>query len=284
MYWQLGDIIFDKLNGFSAFEVKTENEIAQHSLIEGKPRLQSTGQKANVINISIHINSAFAAPEVQYQKLEGYRSGLNVLTLIGGDGQLYGDFVIQSIDAHVNQTDPSGKWVDIDCDLELLENYWSDNQKKASQDASDNAFATVDKLPVTAPTLIPVQGQNQQIMGNLQDVNNKANQTGSLITKAQQYGSQANGWMDKASATLNGYQTSMNSLQSKLSNAIGLGSSATNLLSQISGLMSASTNLQNTLNNHDLLNSTQLFQQFAQLQNIFMSTGAPIAGMVTLRQ
>ena len=283
MYWQLGDIVFEKQNGFESFEIKTESEIAEHSLIQGKPRLQSTGQKANEGTISIHIHSYFADPKKQYDKLEKYRGDLSVLALIGGDGTVYGDFIIKSLDLKINQVTPDGKWVDITCEVDLLENYWSDARKKAEQEAKDGAFASISNVPPLASGTIPIQGVNGNIMQDLQKVNNQATSASSLIDKAKKYGDEANGWVNKASQKINEYQGTLAGLQNKLQNALSLGSTATNLLNQISGLQSVSTSLINALNLHDLLTASQLNQQWQQLSGTFISGGAPISGLITLR-
>ena len=284
MYWQLGDIVFEKLNSFSEFGVKTENEIAEHSLIKGKPRLQSTGQKANEVNLLIHIHSMFADPKKQYEKLEGYRNDLSVLSLIGGDGKVYGEFVIKSIDLKISQLTPDGKWVEATLDLSLLENYWSDAQKKAEQEAKDGAFATIDKVPSIQSGDIPLQGQGPLIVGDLQKVNNQAKSTESLIDKAKRYEKDANGWMDSASSKLTQYQAILNGLQTKLTAATNLGTSATNLLNLIAGLQASGGNLANSLGAHDLLTSSGLSKDFMSLNGAFFNAGAPIGNMVTMRQ
>jgi len=284
MYWQLGDIKFEKLNSFSDFGVKTETDIAEHALIKGKPRLQSTGQKANEVSISIHIHSMFADPKKQYEALDQYRSDVSVLPLIGGDGKVYGDFVIKSIELKVNQTTPDGKWVDATFDLSLIENYWSDSRKQAEQEAKNGSFATIDKVPPIQSGLLPVQGQNAGIITDLQKTNMQAASAGSLIDKAKKYGAEANGWMDQASAKLNEYQGTLNGLQTKLSASTGLGSAATNMLGQITGLQSSAGNLASSLSGHDMLTSVGLYKDFQKLQSSFFSSGAPIAGLVTTRR
>ena len=284
MYWQLGEIIFEKLNSFSDFGVKTETEIAEHALISGKPRLQSTGEKAIEVSISIHIHSVFADPGQQYDILEKYRKELAVVSLIGGDGRVYGEFVIKSVDLKLSTITPEGKWVEATFDLSLIENYWSDLQKQMDQEAQSNSFATFDKIPPKQTGLIPVQGQNSQIVTDLQKTNQQAASSGSLIDNAKKLGTEANGWMDKASEKLTEYQATISGLQTKLTAATGLGSSATNLLNQISGLQGAAGGLTTSLNGHDLLTSIGLYKDFQSLQQAFFSTGAPIAGLVTVRK
>lgn len=285
MYWQLGDIVFEKLNGFSDFGVKTETEIAEHPLISGKPRLQSTGQKANEVTIAIHIHSMFADPKKQYEALDQNREELAVLALIGGDGKVYGDFVIKSIDLKVVQTTPDGKWVEANMDLSLIENYWSDVRKKAEQEAANGAFAKIDKAPSIQAGEIPLQGQNSLIVGDLQKVNNEAKKSETLLDKAKKTGSQASGWMNEASNTLNQYQSTLTGLQSKLTEAVSsIGTPATQLLSQVSGLASAATALKGSLDAHDLLTSIGLNADFQLLQSNFMSTGAPVMNLVTLKK
>jgi len=189
MYAQLGEIKFEALKGFSSMSDKKEAMYAEHTLIDGKPRLQRTGNALDEFSISVKFHIAFCNPEVEYDALNRYRDDGEILPLIYGTGYFEGTFVITSLERNVNDTDKDGAYTDIDVNIGLREFYEADKMKSAQKRALLNAFAVNPNRPT--PTSVPVPPLTPDAMilmamreANLavNSINNEINRVKNLIT------------------------------------------------------------------------------------------------------
>jgi phage protein U len=281
MYGQLGDIIFDKLYGLDSFNLKAAQVISEHARIDGKPRLENSGSKADEVSISFMLSSYFANPEQQIDKIKGYKDTAEVLTFINGAGIVFGDYVIKEYDYTIDTLTPGGQIINATVNITLIENYYSDRKKSEETNAAKDGFATPGTISKVAP--IQWSGESSLVVQDAQKINTNATTVTDNLSKAQKLSDQANVWMDKSSKKLDETRNSINSMQNKLTNSVTLGSSATNLLAQIPALLSSLNALQTPLNLHDLQTATglnSLFQAQTAITNTLM---APIAGMVATK-
>lgn len=177
MYSQLGDIKFEGLIGFESFTDTIDATYAQHELVNRKPRLQRTGDALQEISGSISFHASFCDPEAQYAKLKEKKVSGEVLSLIYGNGIYEGDFVLKTIKRTVNQTDPSGNYVSISCEITLLEAEGNTAAQRREQDKA-SAFAVTSNRP------LPVNRKVTDVSNPALDVanNNKvASQSGNAI-------------------------------------------------------------------------------------------------------
>lgn len=279
MYCQLGEIRFEGLKGIDALTLKSEQVIIDHQLIEGKPRLQNAGSKADELSLSLSIKSAFADPEKEYAALKEYQKTATILPLINGRGELLGDFVIKSMELSVMKTTDQGQWVEIAIAMELIEDFNPDRQKQAELDAKENGFANLDKMAPKTAT-IPVASPAGLVMQDVTKTGSDAKAADSFLDKARKFGDQANSWMDQASLKLLEVRTSLSGIQDKINNSTQLGTSATNLLNQIPALQLSVTNLLSTLSLHDLQASLALNQLFQGQISLMMINAAPLSNLV----
>ena len=272
MYFTLGDIKFEKLKGFSSFGIRSEQNIAEHEIIEGKPRLQNAGSKADELGLGIHLNSQFSNCKKDYDALKKSKEAGEALVFIDGAGVYYGDYVIRSMEVAVNYTAVDGTWTDIDITLTLAEDTYAG-------EATPDQFATLEKMPIISSGEIPVNGDAANIMKDVQKVSTGANHVDSLLDKAKRFEQNANAWMDKATGKLSSITGDINSLQSRLTNALTIGTSGAALLNQILALQSSVNGVMSYTAMHDLQNSllnnvlfqgqiTQMFTNSAQLANM----------------
>jgi phage protein U len=277
MYAQLGTIKFEALKGLSAFALKGEQSIAEHEIIDGKPRLQNAGSKADELSLGIHLNSQFTVCKTDYNTLKTSKENGEALSFIGGDGTYYGYFVIKSMEVLVNNVMLDGTWADIDIALTLAEDFYAG----ASQ---VDQFATIDKMPVTSTGTIPLSGDPALIMGDVHKISTGANGVQSDMDKAKKFAQNANSWMDKATQKLSSVNSSINSLHTRLINSLSIGSSGAALLNQIISLQSSIGSLSSYTTTHDLQNSllnNVLFQ--GQITQMF-TNAAPLSNMIALRK
>lgn len=97
MYRQLGDILFEWLKGFEAWSVEgNEASYGEHALIDGKPRLQKTGDTLQALNLTFRLHAKFCNPKRELAKLDKAKTDGEILPLLMGDGTYVSDFVIIS--------------------------------------------------------------------------------------------------------------------------------------------------------------------------------------------
>lgn len=148
MYLQLGDIRFEGLLGFESFSDSIEATYAQHELINRKPHLQRTGDGLREFNAKIKLHAGFCIPEEQYEKLEAKRLSGEIMPLIYGNGKYEGNYILKSISRTPIQTDLSGAYVELDCDITLIEAGGLISPALRREQAKTAAFALTANRPL----------------------------------------------------------------------------------------------------------------------------------------
>lgn len=149
--YQLGDIQFEGLRGLDSLRKSREAVYAELPLMGGKPRLQRTGTALQQVTVSIALHAAFTDPAADITALDDYREGGDVLTLINGEGEVVGDFVITAIEETVTQTSPTGRTLSAEVSLTLKEHFDPNKPATLAQAAQSAAFA------VGADKVVPVR-------------------------------------------------------------------------------------------------------------------------------
>lgn len=109
MYGMLGTVMFDLLTAPSSFDETHEATYAEHATIEGKPKLQATGNALIEYNFTLKLHHTIADVESTYQSLLSAQSSQKAQALIFGFSDYRGDFVITSIRAQTLITDDYGQ-------------------------------------------------------------------------------------------------------------------------------------------------------------------------------
>lgn len=285
MYWQLGDTKYEGLKGFTEFSHKEEQVISQHMLIEGKPRLQNGGEKADEITIGIRINSQMGIdPKTEYETLRDYRKNATSLKLFDGVGQYYGDWVISTIEKTINNITPKGEWVEIDLSITLIENYYTDSLKEAEAEAKNNGFAQVNNMPTLSSGTIPLTGSAASISNDINKVSMDTNSIGNSLQNAQTFASKADSFMDNASNTISGITNTVGGLQQKLNDLIAQNkwvTEAGSLLTSLSAFQGALNSLAVPLSLHDLQSALGLNLSLQGQLSGLLTSAAPFAGLTT---
>lgn len=166
MYAILGDIKFQGYFGFNEFSHSDESVLAEHPVIEGKPRLQKTGMKLREISFKMTLHVSFCNPERELDRLIGYATDGTILPFITGAGRNFGNFAILSVVTTLTQTDGDGNLITIELDVTLKESVIPGERKKP----------TNEKLAVKAPNLaviplVPKPTDPQKMASALKTVN-----------------------------------------------------------------------------------------------------------------
>lgn len=148
MHAQLGNIIFSGLYSFDSMDYEGDEAVyAEFALINGKPRLQKTGDTLQEIVVSLKMHAEFCNPAEQISALKAYKLDGEVLPLLLGNGKYVGDYVIVSMPHTIDQTFDDGSIIQATLSLTLRE-YVAFNklEQKALADRR-KAFALGNKNP-----------------------------------------------------------------------------------------------------------------------------------------
>ncbi len=148
MFAQLGSIQFENLKTFDEFQKTSSAVFAEFALLEGKPRLQFTGQSLDEISLSIRLHVSFCKPDEELSKLQTAKSTGEILPLIWGHGGIEGNFVIMSMSETIEHADKDGSVFSTVVALTLKEYVVKNKLEQEQQRNRDNATATGDKKPV----------------------------------------------------------------------------------------------------------------------------------------
>lgn len=145
MYSQLGNIQFQAMLGPGSLSTSVESELPEIQLINGKPRLQRTGTNLETVDISIRFHVGFCNPSEKYAELRKFLDTGEILPYIGGNGEIYGDFVIKSLNRNITRKFPDGTPMEIMVDLTMVEWAGEPTEKPTQTLATDaDNPATVD--------------------------------------------------------------------------------------------------------------------------------------------
>lgn len=121
MYALLGDIQFDLITYFDGFESQFGADFAEHALIAGKPRLQFMGDKLDEIRIQLAFHAYYCDPEAELAKLKAALVAHQAMTLVLGNGDYKGWFVLTDVQSFSKQTDQAGTLIALDANITLRE-------------------------------------------------------------------------------------------------------------------------------------------------------------------
>lgn len=108
MYAVLGEIEFEVVAYWDAFETTLGVDYASHARIEGKPGVQFIGDKLEKITLQFSFHSQFCQPSTEFNRLRTAMTAHQAMALVFGNGDYRGWFVITDLSANHQHTDPCG--------------------------------------------------------------------------------------------------------------------------------------------------------------------------------
>ncbi len=87
MFAMLGDVRFELLTGFTAFDETHTAAYAKHDVLAGRPRLQAMGNDLTSIRFSIKLHWKLGNPDAQYKGLIAAKEAQQALALVYGSGR-----------------------------------------------------------------------------------------------------------------------------------------------------------------------------------------------------
>lgn len=183
MYASLGNIRFEKSKGFLEFNPTEGAVYAKIDLIGGKARLQKTGDELKGVEIRVRLHRGFTGEDLEKDiaAIRKYMADGEVLPLVDGAGNLYGNFVITGFSPVPESLYPDGRAISIVAGITLLEYIDPQPELTQARAARQNAFATsaakVIPLQLLAPgttadalTSVQVQSSTQTSLSAVADI------------------------------------------------------------------------------------------------------------------
>ena len=122
MAWgTLGDITFQAAESPRSLRYSEATEFSQHPKLDRKPTLQRIGESLQSLNLSFRFGIGWGNPDQQLRRLQQARQQAEPMTLVLGAGTIAGNYVIESIDVNVRQTDAEGNLQTIEVAVALIE-------------------------------------------------------------------------------------------------------------------------------------------------------------------
>ena len=149
MFAQLGNIQFENLKSFNDYSRKSSAIYAEHSLIEGKPRLQRTGTALDEISISIRLHASFCDPTNEIDALYSAMTEGEIMPLLWGTGHFEGKFVITQLDETIEDADKNGEVFSYVVSLTLKEYDVKNKVQQVQTEIKKDAKAVGDKKAVS---------------------------------------------------------------------------------------------------------------------------------------
>lgn len=156
MLIQLGDKEFRGVFAPTSWAYSgAEANLAEHALINSKPRLQHTGETLEELSLSFLLRAEFCHPEQEIADLEEWKSIGEVLPLLIGTGEYKGDYLLQGMSRTINQTFDDGTIIEADISLTLVEYVVADPLQQQTDTDRNNALAVGDVEQTTRRTPQP---------------------------------------------------------------------------------------------------------------------------------
>ena len=108
MYCLLGGVSFELLHAPSSFNESHQSTFAEHATIEGKPKLQATGNALIVYDLTVKLHHILGDVNFFYQQLLEAQASQKAQALIFGRSDFKGYFVITQINSTTLFTDQNG--------------------------------------------------------------------------------------------------------------------------------------------------------------------------------
>ncbi|MEX3614360.1 MAG: phage tail protein [Burkholderia gladioli] len=112
---------FDLITYFEGSETRIAAQFAEHALIEGKPRLQWTGDKLDEVTWTLVFHLGFCDPEKELQKLKKLIAEHQAAPLHYSNGEYKGTFVATDCSATSRQVMRDGTLIWLEASLTLKE-------------------------------------------------------------------------------------------------------------------------------------------------------------------
>lgn len=219
MYAQLGNIVFKGLRGFEYIQSKRETNYSTHEVIEGKPRLQRMGTNLEEVSMTIQFHGSFCTPETEIAAIDTLREDGEIVPLIAGSGEFWGNFVVKAVTKDITELDHLGNIKIAVLSLTLLEAEVADLLGSRSLAAKLSGVGNAANNPFLMTKLPRVQSEAAAIARPVTSAKGFAGAASGYIAKAKSVSTQSAHYAKKAKDNLKKASDSLAEANTTLTNA-----------------------------------------------------------------
>ncbi|MCO5238871.1 MAG: phage tail protein [Chitinophagaceae bacterium] len=243
MFLQLGTQVYNAIMSPESWQVSgNEASYAEHALIEGKPRLQKTGDTLEEVSFTIRLHASYCKPVEVLNDLNESKTAGEILPLVMGNGEYKGDYVIASAGYTVDTTFPDGGIWQATLNLSLKEFVGISKLEVQQQAARRKAFAVGDRRPVISQP--PQKDSDHAAMSkNIQQASAQTDRIDLLVNEYENNISRREAIVleiddacDRANNSLNEFNRRMDQAEAIKTKATGLITSAAYVADMITAL------------------------------------------------
>jgi phage protein U len=121
MWGMLGDIRFELLRAPESADLTIKHNYAEHAVIEGKPKIQWTGDALRERNWTIRLHYTFCDPDAVIAAIRAMAARHEALPLSLGTGEYLGRYIVTDINEVSTVTDAIGSTWAMTAALKLKE-------------------------------------------------------------------------------------------------------------------------------------------------------------------
>ena len=155
----LGDFEFSGEMLPSSLSASHSQSIVEIAVKQGAPRLQNTGRLLTTYTLSIMLHKRYCIPEDVFLALETKMREGAIMEFSTGAGDVYGDFVIDTMTNDFVSAADDGSIIESMVSLTLKESYTADSAAKRKNAARVNAFALSENEPIPTSGAVPSTSQ-----------------------------------------------------------------------------------------------------------------------------
>lgn len=206
-----------------------EASYAEHALIDGKPRLQKTGDTLEEVAFTIRLHASYCKPAEVLGNLNVSKAAGEILPLVMGNGEYKGDYVITSASYTVETTFPDGGIWEAILNLSLREFIGISKLEVQQQAARRKAFAVGDKRPVVAQ---PPQKKSDyaEMAASVQQASAQSNRVDALVGEYENNVSRREAIVGEINDACNRANNSLNEFNRRMDQAETIKAKATSLI------------------------------------------------------
>ena len=252
MVAQLGDIVFKGLLGFSSFSLKYAERFADMPRITDKASIQHTGSELDLISLIVPIHREGQDIQTVIDLLQVYRVSAQVLPFLNGAGEIYGRFVITSMNIETKKLDIDGTFISVEIAIELKEYFDIDkerteviNFKNKAKALSINRPNLVNDLEVVEIDSLPIVALNQIGISNATAAINQ-------ISKASQIPTQSESIILRTKTYLDKSISSFEEMKQKVTGSASILSTVSSLEGNINTVITVTKKMQTAATQGDL--------------------------------
>lgn len=242
MLFQLGDKIYSGLFApHTMAHAGNEATYAELPIINGKPRIQLTGNSLEQITISIQLRAEYCVPSDEIKNLQEWKTNGTILPIVYGNGDYLNDYVIVAISYNIEQALSDGTAVEINAEIGLVEYVVSSPAEAQAKEDRRKALAVGDKQQVSRmpaqPKTPEAEAHNALVVAQNEawEVMNVAQAAVSTDTP-ESFTDKIAKSVGKAQAAMNNARQKVDDAQEQITNATGIVSSVENTAEKLNEL------------------------------------------------